>query len=191
MAPLNQALQTRIEWLFDMAQRHTQDFASLEASLARQRYNVQHPTAIMVMKCMDGRINIPIATQTPRGIIQPFRNLGGIFHLGWPHLGEVLMGAVNKAIHQGRQALMIITYHFAKGHERRGCAGFYYRTADGKALTYTQPDPPAAPLDPAGALATLLAVTETVSVADAANAVGLTPADLIAEAEAWAAAQSS
>lgn len=46
-----------------------------------------------------------------------------------------------------------------------------------------------APLDPTGALATLLAVVEVVTVEDAANAVGLTPADLIAEAEAWAAAQ--
>jgi hypothetical protein len=44
------------------------------------------------------------------------------------------------------------------------------------------------PLDSAGALATLLAVTETVTVTDAANAVGLTPDDLVAEAEAWAVA---
>lgn len=51
------------------------------------------------------------------------------------------------------------------------------------------PDPPASPLDSAGALATLLAVTETLTVQDAANAVGLTPADLVAEAEAWAMAQ--
>ncbi len=42
------------------------------------------------------------------------------------------------------------------------------------------------PLDPTGALATLLAVTETLTVEDAANAVGLSPADLVAEAEAWA-----
>ena len=62
----------------------------------------------------------------------------------------------------------------------------HYRTADGETLTYTQPDPPRSPLDPVGALATLLAVTETVSVADAANAVGLTSDDLVAEAEAWA-----
>jgi hypothetical protein len=46
------------------------------------------------------------------------------------------------------------------------------------------------PLDPAGALATLLAVLEVATVADAANAVGLTPDDLIAEAEAWEAARS-
>jgi bifunctional ADP-heptose synthase (sugar kinase/adenylyltransferase) len=43
------------------------------------------------------------------------------------------------------------------------------------------------PLDPTGALATLLAVLELSTVEDAANAVGLTPEDLVAEAEAWAA----
>jgi hypothetical protein len=39
-------------------------------------------------------------------------------------------------------------------------------------------------------LATLLAVLEVATVQDAANAVGLTPDDLIAEAEAWEAARS-
>ena len=62
----------------------------------------------------------------------------------------------------------------------------HYRTAEGETLTYTQPDPPRSPLDPAGALATLLAVTETLTVDDAANAVGLTADDLVAEAQAWA-----
>jgi hypothetical protein len=47
------------------------------------------------------------------------------------------------------------------------------------------------PLNQTGALATLLAVTEVVSVEDAANAVGLTPEQLIAEAQAWAVAQTS
>ncbi len=42
------------------------------------------------------------------------------------------------------------------------------------------------PLDCVGALATLLAVTEVVTVQDAANAVGLDPQALIDEAEAWA-----
>lgn len=43
----------------------------------------------------------------------------------------------------------------------------------------------AGPLDEAGALATLLAVLELTTVADAANAVGLTEQDLVDEAEAW------
>jgi hypothetical protein len=49
------------------------------------------------------------------------------------------------------------------------------------------PDPPQTPLDPVGALATLLAVVGSITVEDAANVVGLTPADLVAEAQAWAA----
>jgi hypothetical protein len=52
-----------------------------------------------------------------------------------------------------------------------------------------QAEPTQLPLDPTSTLATLLAVTGTLTVTDAANAVGLVPADLIAEAEAWAAAQ--
>jgi hypothetical protein len=53
------------------------------------------------------------------------------------------------------------------------------------------PDPPQAPLDATGALATLLAVTSTLTVEDAANAVGLEPSKLTAEALAWAAASVS
>lgn len=45
------------------------------------------------------------------------------------------------------------------------------------------------PLDATGALATLLVVTNTLAINDAANAVGLFPEDLIFEAESWAAAQ--
>lgn len=52
------------------------------------------------------------------------------------------------------------------------------------------PDPPQQPLDHIGVAMTLLAVTEVLTVQDAANAVNLKPEDLIAEAEAWAVAQS-
>ncbi|MDX9707578.1 MAG: hypothetical protein RBT86_08365, partial [Azospira sp.] len=71
----------RIDWLFGRARDYSAQFASPENWLARERYLARHPTAIAVLKCMDGRINIPVATQTPLGIIQPFRNLGGIFDL--------------------------------------------------------------------------------------------------------------
>jgi len=45
------------------------------------------------------------------------------------------------------------------------------------------------PLDTAGVIATLNAVLGIWDIQDAANAVGLTPQDLINEAQAWAAAQ--
>jgi hypothetical protein len=46
------------------------------------------------------------------------------------------------------------------------------------------------PLNTEGVIATLNAVLGLWSVEDAANAVRLTPADLVAEAQAWAAGSS-
>lgn len=130
------AIEERIQWLFDLARRHSAAFCSPEAYLARERYLARHPTAIAVMKCMDGRINLPVATQTPLGIIQPFRNLGGMFDLGWPHLGEVLASHVHRMAAAGRRVLILITYHFSRGDARRDCAGFNYDTPAAIAHTY-------------------------------------------------------
>lgn len=88
------------------------------------------------MKCMDGRINLPVATHTPLGIIKPLRNLGGMFDLGWPHLGEVLAGHVRRMVDEGRRVLLLITYHYSKGDRKRGCAGFGYDTQAAIAHTY-------------------------------------------------------
>jgi hypothetical protein len=119
----------RIAWVLDLARRHGEEFRSPECWLARERYLAKHPTAVAVLKCMDGRINIPIATRTPLGILMPFRNLGGMFDLGWPHLGEVVAHHVSRMVAEGRQLLFLITYHFSKGDRRRGCAGFNHDTA--------------------------------------------------------------
>ena len=116
----------RIDWLFGLADRHSIIFRSPEAWLARERYLAEHPTAIAVLKCMDGRINIPVATNTPVGLLMPFRNLGGIFDLGWPHLGEVLAHHVQRVVGAGRHVLFLVTYHYSQGDPRRGCAGFQY-----------------------------------------------------------------
>ena len=124
----NKPIAARMEWLFELARRHGENFSSPEAWLARERYLAEHPTAIAVLKCMDGRINIPVATNTPTGILMPFRNLGGMFDLGWPHLGEVLAHHVLRMTCLGRRVLMLITYHWSKGDPKRGCAGFHHDT---------------------------------------------------------------
>ena len=126
----------RIEWLLERSRDYSARFCSPENWLARERYLANHPTAIAVLKCMDGRINIPVATKTPLGILQPFRNLGGMFDLGWPHLGEVLAGYVHRCVRDGRRVLLFITYHFSRGDTHRGCAGFAYDTAAATAHTY-------------------------------------------------------
>jgi hypothetical protein len=122
-------IAARIDWLFELASRHGETYRSPEAWLARERYLAEHPTAIAVLKCMDGRINIPVATNTPTGILMPFRNLGGMFDLGWPHLGEVLAHHVLRMTASGRRVLILITYHWSKGDPKRGCAGFKHDTA--------------------------------------------------------------
>lgn len=133
----SKTIQERIEWLLGHADRHSALFCSPEQYLARERYHAEHPSAIVALKCMDGRINIPVATNTPQGILMPIRNLGGIFNLGWPHLGEVLANHVHDMVSSGRRVLVLITYHFSKGDARRGCAGFHNNTQDAIAHTYT------------------------------------------------------
>ncbi|MEW6513093.1 MAG: hypothetical protein AB1443_03730 [Pseudomonadota bacterium] len=135
MAIHRKPIQERIDWLFELADRHGADFRSPEAWLARQRYLADHPTAIAVLKCMDGRVNLPVVTNTPVGILMPFRNLGGRFDLGWPHLGEVLANHVHRMVSAGRRVLLVINYHYSQGDPQRGCAGFNYDT--GAAMAHT------------------------------------------------------
>lgn len=132
----DQPIARRIDALLDLSRQHAAHFCSPGAWLARQRYMAEHPTSIVVMKCMDGRIHIPHATRTPLGIITPFRNLGGIFDLGWPYLGELLTDTVVDAAQAGRATLMLITYHFSRGNQARGCAGFNCDTQAAKAHAY-------------------------------------------------------
>lgn len=122
-------IEKRIQALLALSRQHAEAFRSPANSLARQRYLALHPTNILVMKCMDGRIHIPHATRTPLGIMTPFRNLGGIFDLGWPYLGELVSESVTQAARRGSASLLIITYHFSQGAMSRGCAGFGCNTA--------------------------------------------------------------
>jgi hypothetical protein len=121
-------IKDRITWLMHRARTHSTAFQNPESVLARKRYIAQHPTGIMALNCMDGRVNTSVATDTPPGIIMPLRNLGGRFDLGWPYFGEVLEDQVRNMVKQGRRTLVLITYHYSKGDSHRGCAGFNYNT---------------------------------------------------------------
>lgn len=119
-----QPIARRISWLEQLGQAHSSHFLSLPQQQARAQYLARHPSAIIALKCMDGRLHLPVATQTPQGIIQPFRNLGGIFDLGWPYLGDLIADTLRQAELANRPVLVLITYHFSRGSKARGCAGF-------------------------------------------------------------------
>lgn len=119
-APVDQ----KIKWLFELNKVHSEKYNN--ESLARRFYRAQHPTEISAFKCMDGRIHIPAMTNTPIGIIRPYRNLGGYFDLGWPYLAEDLNSWIDYSICHGKKSLILVTYHYSKGDTHRGCAGFAY-----------------------------------------------------------------
>lgn len=121
-------IKERITWLMHRAHSHSTAFQSPESVLARNLYTAQQQTAIVALKCMDGRLDLSVATSKPAGIIQPFRNLGGRFNLGWPYFGEVLADYVRDMVEQGRRTLALVTYHYSKGDPHRSCAGFNYNT---------------------------------------------------------------
>jgi len=129
-------IKQRIDWLMEHAHRYAVVYQSPESFLARDLYNAKHNTALLALKCMDGRLNLPVATNTPSGIIQPFRNLGGRFDLGWPHFGEVIEAQIRGMVKQGRRTLVLITYHYSKGDHHRGCGGFNYDTDAARTYTF-------------------------------------------------------
>jgi hypothetical protein len=118
--------QEQIEFLKKLNDEHSALYSNPGESLARKLYRAKHPTEIAALKCMDGRIHIPVATNTPLGIIQPWRNIGGKFDMGWPHFQLDICNWVRYAVAQGRQCLILVTYHYSRGHKHRGCAGYDY-----------------------------------------------------------------
>jgi len=98
-------------------------YASPDQTLARRQYRARYPVEIAALKCMDGRLNLGLFTQTPIGVIQPFRNLGGIFEVGG-HFGELLIGWGRRAVDAGKDGIVLVTYHWSKGDPRRGCKGY-------------------------------------------------------------------
>ena len=104
-------------------------FCSPGAALTRRMYRAKHPSEIIALKCMDGRLNLAVMTNTPQGIIKPYRNIGGKFDLGWPYFGRLILDDVEYAVSKGRTSVILSTYHFSKGDHHRGCAGYGYDTA--------------------------------------------------------------
>lgn len=126
-------MSSLVQMVLDRNREQSTLFCSPDAQQARRRYRALHPTEIAWFKCMDGRLNGPVITRTPVGIIQPFRNLAGSFDLGWPYLGELTQQWVDYAVDQGRHSMPFITYHWSKSDKHKGCRGHGYDVEKAKA----------------------------------------------------------
>ncbi len=128
------------DFVLQLNSERSHEYTDPSAQLARQLYRQQHPTEFLVAKCMDGRLNLSVFTEVPPGIIQPFRNIGGRFDLGWPFFQEVVNDGVQYAVNKGRQCVFVSSYHFSKSDTHRGCAGFGYDTEAAKNAAFNLRD---------------------------------------------------
>lgn len=119
-------INTKIKWLLDMNQKHSQEFIRTQS--ARRDYRKSHPTEVRVSKCMDGRVNFPVVVGMPIGVIRSYRNIGGYFDLGWPRLGKEMCKWFKYCVASNKKALFLITYHYSKDDPHKGCAGFNYNS---------------------------------------------------------------
>lgn len=122
-----------IEWLLARNKEQSALYCNPDQALLRRQYRAKHPTRIAALKCMDGRILLPRMTNSPVGVIQPFRNIGGVFDLGWPFFGVLLKEWEEGSVAGGHDGIILVTYHFSKEDPHRGCRGFNYDTEAAKA----------------------------------------------------------
>jgi hypothetical protein len=132
----NRPVPKTVRWLLEHNASQSKEFTDTQAKSARLRYRHKHPTLIGALKCMDGRCHLANFTGTPLGIIQPFRNIGGKFDIGWPYLQSVLYEFLSFAKRKEKDCILFTTYHFSKGDVHRGCKGFNYDTAAARAAAY-------------------------------------------------------
>ena len=123
---------TGIQYLLDLNQRHSEEFLRQEDE--RRNHRKRYSTEIAALKCMDGRVHLPVMTNIPLGVIQPYRNLGGRFYLGWSFFQRHILNWRKYAGGVGRDCVVLVTYHYSKGDEHRGCKGHDYDK--GRAMEY-------------------------------------------------------
>lgn len=105
----------------------------IEAESERLRYWAKHPTFFACIKCMDGRVLFPSMTNTPIGIVKPFRAIGGKFNIWWPSFLGRMRHWVDKAVVKGCKSFVFVTYHFSASDPHLGCAGWKYDTTAARA----------------------------------------------------------
>ncbi len=126
LRPLVERQNGVVQWLLEHNRHQSGLYQQPEVRERRRNYRHLHRTKIGCLKCMDGRLNLPVITKIPMGIVQPFRNLGGHFEFGWAYLQAVFLEWVNYAANRDDDCLVFTTYHFSQSNKHLGCKGFGY-----------------------------------------------------------------
>lgn len=126
LRPLVERRNTVARWLLEHNRHQSELYQSPKERAERRGYRHLHRTKVACLKCMDGRLNLPVITGIPMGVIQPFRNLGGYFEFGWAYLQAAFLEWANYAATREDDCLVFTTYHFSRSNPHLGCKGFNY-----------------------------------------------------------------
>ncbi|MEY4744063.1 MAG: hypothetical protein RL272_8 [Candidatus Parcubacteria bacterium] len=109
-------------YVISLYQRHSELFQKDEAK--RRRYFERHPTFFGCLKCMDGRVEFPAMTKTARGLVKPYRAIGGKFEMFWPAFQSSIAFWVKQAITNDAHSCIFVTSHFCSMRRDLGCKGW-------------------------------------------------------------------
>ena len=119
----------QVRHIITLNKHYSDEFDGANARSNRLHYRSMENYHKIVTQCMDGRINIANATGTPLGVFKSFRNLGGHFDLKWEKFDDAVYRSYwYHLVEEKKGSLVLITYHYSRGDEHRGCAGFHYKT---------------------------------------------------------------
>lgn len=121
--------------------KQSDHYGSPDQVQLREKYLREHTSDVLVTKCMDGRVNVPIITGIPMGVFSPFRSMGAKFDIGSPGFAPHVLNFYNH-VHDRWQkegeasGIVLNTYHFSRSKKELGCKGFGFDTQ--KACQCTQ-----------------------------------------------------
>ena len=76
----------------------------------------------LVLKCMDGRLDLTRWTKLLYGLVQSLRTPGGVFEAGHPLLRRRVLDLLEYASKvKGRHLLVVVAYHFSRSGSHLGC----------------------------------------------------------------------
>lgn len=122
-------------FLIEHNKKQSEYFGSPDQVQLREEYTYRHTSDVMVTKCMDGRVNLPVITGIPMGVFSPYRSMGAKFEVGSPgfapHVRRFYEHVRDRRA-KGDEAsgIVINTYHYSKGKRERGCKGFGFDTQE-------------------------------------------------------------
>lgn len=97
------------------------------STAGRRLYDAKFGISVMVVKCMDGRMDWTEATNSPFAWIYPVQTMGGRLDLGWPAFKPRFARAVRRAAEKQTPMLFVSTYHYSDQHALC-CLGYGKKT---------------------------------------------------------------